>query len=206
MIARWVEHHLVDDNVLVPCRVVSTPLGMLDDSEPLAAAVRVRLQRAFAVWPAEQLRLQHRITISQVDRHLARRLEVHRDNFPATARCLTKKRCAVGKITPSGHRQAVQIHSTFAAVVKFHPVDGTLAGKVHLVQAKRLAKRRTAHVRRARRGIGKQKPLGAPARLAANRATVQRHVGPDCRHHGHAVRLRQINRHRRLDAESGDCK
>ena len=196
MIARWVEHHLVDDYVLMPCRIVAGTLCILDHGKPFAAAVRKSLHRALTFGTFEHLRLQYRIAIEQIDRHLAPRLKVHRDNVPAATRRLTKQRYAIGKITPRGHRQAVQIHSAFAAVIKFHPVNGALTVEVHLIQAKCLTKRRTAHVCRGRSGVGKQKPLRASARLAADRAAIQRHVGPNRRYHGLAVRLRQINRHR----------
>ena len=203
MVARRVEHHLVDDHVLVPCRVVAAPLRVVGHGEPLAAAVRECLHRAPAAWPVELQRLQHCVAVEQINRQLPSRRKIDLDDRRTPARYLAKQRCTVGKITPRGHRQAVQIHRTVAAVVNLHPVNGALAGEVHLVQAKRLAKRRTAHVRRARRGVGEQKPLGASAWFAADRPAVQHHVGPDRRHHGLAVRLRQINRHRRLDAEPG---
>ena len=90
MIARRVEHHLVDDYVFVPCRVIAMPLRILVHGEPFVATVRKRLHRALAFGTVEQLRLQHRIAIEQVNRHLTSRLEVHRDNVPAVARYLTK--------------------------------------------------------------------------------------------------------------------
>ena len=63
MVARRVEHHLVDDHVLVPCRIITTPLRILGNSEPLAATVRKRLHRALAFGTVEQLRMQHRVAI-----------------------------------------------------------------------------------------------------------------------------------------------
>ena len=196
MIARWVEHHLVDDHVLVSCRIVAGTLCILGHGKPFAAAVRKSLHRALTFGTFKHLRLQYRIAIEQIDRYLAPRLKVHRDNVTAATRRLTKQRYAIGKITPRGHRQAVQIHSAFAAVIKFHPVNGDLTVEVHLIQTKCLTKRRTANVCRGRCRVGEQKPLGAPARLATDRAAVQRHISPNRRHHGLAIRLRQINRHR----------